>query len=213
MLTLAHATAASWLDAGSLSRLVGRNSRADVLVLGCSAAEVELFEAHRPRRIDCVSADAEDLEDAAATAIARGIVIEVHGAPPRAAYDLVPITHTITRACICPCPCPYTCDAPVLVRFTYRATHPCYTCHAQVLVAPRHLHTQPQLVPALKAVAGMQRRLVTATCQPLADAQPPCQPPATNRKRSATSRLPPATGHQPPVTSHLLLATTPHTRC
>ena len=99
MLTLAHATAASWLDAGSLSRLVGRNSRADVLVLGCSAAEVELFEAHRPQRIDCVSADAEDLEDAAATAIARGIVIEVHGAPPRAAYDLVPITHTITRTC------------------------------------------------------------------------------------------------------------------
>ena len=100
MLTLAHATAASWLDAGSLSRLVGLNSRADVLVLGCSAAEVELFEAHRPRRIDCVSADAEDLEDAAAAATARGIVIEVHGAPPRAAYDLVPITHTITRACI-----------------------------------------------------------------------------------------------------------------
>jgi hypothetical protein len=29
---------------------------------------------------------------------------------------------------------------------------------AQVLVAPRHLHTQPQLVPALKGVAGVQRR-------------------------------------------------------
>ena len=100
MLTLALSASASWLDAGSLSRLVGRNSRADVLVLGCSAAEVELFEAHRPRRIDCVSADAEDLEDADAAATARGIVIEVHDAPPRAAYDLVPITHTITRACI-----------------------------------------------------------------------------------------------------------------
>lgn len=105
MLTLALAPAASWLDAGSLSRLIGRDSRADVLVLGCSAAEVELFEAHRPRRIDCVSADAEDLEDAGAAATARGIVIEAHGAPPHAAYDLVliahtmpmPITHTMRR--------------------------------------------------------------------------------------------------------------------
>ena len=99
-----------WLDSGGLSGLVGLTSR--VLVLGCSAQEVALFEARRPGHIDCVSADAEDLEDAAAAATERGIVMGVHGAPPRAAYDLV-------------------------------------------LVAPRHLHTQPQLVPALKGVAGL----------------------------------------------------------
>ena len=132
MLTLALSAAPSWLDAGSLSRLVGRSSRADVLVLGCSAAEVALFEAHRPRRIDCVSADAEDLEDASAAATARGIVIEVHGVPPRAAYDLVLLlAHTMHMHMHIPCPCPCPYHAAVLV---------CRTCHAAIYRAARALH-------------------------------------------------------------------------
>eukprot|EP00964_Phaeocystis_antarctica_P129843 scaffold93709_cov54-Phaeocystis_antarctica.AAC.1 len=132
MLTLALSAAPSWLDAGSLSRLVGRSSRADVLVLGCSAAEVVLFEAHRPRRIDCVSANAEDLEDAAAAATARGIVIEVHGVPPRAAYDLVLLlAHAMHMHMHIPCPCPSPYHAPVLI---------CRTRYAAIYRAARALH-------------------------------------------------------------------------
>ena len=159
MLTLALSAAASWLDAGSLSQLVGRSSRANVLLLGCSAAEVALFEAHRPRRIDCVSADAEDLEDAAAAATARGIVIEVHGVPPRAAYDLVLLlahAHAHAHTMPMPIPMPIPCTGARMPHMPC-CNIPCCARLAQVLVAPRHLHTQPQLPPALKAVAGVLR--------------------------------------------------------